>query len=75
MANPFQYRQPTSDQVEVMQAIAEHLSTLYAYIQVAVPASAERTLGIRKLQEARMWLNASLVLHPEPELATGAPVA
>jgi hypothetical protein len=27
-----------------------------------VPRSAERTLGVRKLQESRMWFNASLVL-------------
>ena len=75
MSDPFQYRQPTAEQVEVMQAIAQQLGALYAFVQVAVPGSAERTLAIRKLQEARMWFNAALVLHPEPELANVAPVA
>ena len=72
MSDPFQYRSPTDDQVEVMHAIATKLSDLYAYIQVAVPSSAERTLAIRKLQEARMWLNAGLVLHSDSSLDSAA---
>ena len=62
MSNPFEYRPPTDEQIEAMQTISDKLADLYEYICVAVPRSAERTLGIRKLQEARMWLNASLVL-------------
>ena len=63
MSNPFQFRTPTDDEIETMQTIADKLGDLYQYVQLATPSSAERTLAIRKLQEARMWLNASIVLH------------
>jgi hypothetical protein len=70
VSNPFVYRPPTDEQIETMQLISDKLGDLYEYIQVAVPRSAERTLAVRKLQEARMWLNAGLVLAPDPDLVS-----
>jgi len=65
MSNPFYYRPPTEEQIETMTVISAKLADLYEYLLLGVPRSAERTLGIRKLQEARMWLNAGLVLHSD----------
>lgn len=67
MSNPFEYRPPSDEDIEVMQAVSLKLGDLYEYVQVAIPNGGERTLGIRKLQEARMWLNAALVLSPRRE--------
>jgi len=53
----------------VMRTISAKLADLYEFVQVGVPRSSERTLGIRKLQEARMWLNAALVLNHDVEEA------
>jgi hypothetical protein len=43
------------------KAINEGSAVLYAILLERCPRSAERTLAIRKLQEARMWANAAVV--------------
>lgn len=67
MANPFEYRTPSAEQIETMQTIAGKLGELYLFVQLSVPRSSERTLAVRKLQEARSWLNAALVMHDQAD--------
>jgi hypothetical protein len=69
LSNPFEYVPPSEEDIEVMRTISAKLADLYEFVQVGVPRSSERTLGIRKLQEARMWLNAALVLNHDVEEA------
>lgn len=53
----------TDDPVKLnaFQAINAQAYLMYTQILECCPRSAERTLAIRKLQEARMWANASVV--------------
>jgi hypothetical protein len=43
------------------QAVNAIAKMMYDVILANCPRSAERTLAIRKLQEARMWANCSIV--------------
>jgi len=54
----------TDDPVTIAhyRAVSQASRTLYDTILAHCPESAERTLAIRKLQEARMWANASIAL-------------
>lgn len=61
MAHPFIYQAPTVEQRGVMETLTGYFADAYDVILMAVPASAERTLAIRKLQEARMWANAAVL--------------
>ena len=61
--NPFQYIKPTDAQVDDMKVISELCSLLWEQMNARIPASAERTLAVRKLQETRMWANAAIVLN------------
>ena len=60
--NPMQYID-TDDPVKVAAFRALNLGAqaYYDIILANCPRSAERTLAIRKLQEARMWANAAVV--------------
>ena len=60
--NPMQYID-TDDPATVFrfQAVNEAAKAYYDVILEQCPRSAERTLAIRKLQEARMWANAAIV--------------
>jgi hypothetical protein len=61
ISNPMEYI--GTDDPEVIGRY-RHLSALHYACYEAIlndcPASAERTLAIRKLQEARMWANAAI---------------
>jgi hypothetical protein len=60
--NPMQYIDTDdADKVAAFKAINDGSSVLYAILLECCPRSAERTLAIRKLQEARMWANAAVV--------------
>jgi hypothetical protein len=39
------------------------LADLREYVEQQLPDSAERAVGLRKLEEARMWLSAALRLR------------
>ena len=54
----------TDDPVTIAhyRAISEAMRIAYDAILGHAPESAERTLAVRKLQEARMWANASIAL-------------
>jgi hypothetical protein len=45
------------------RAVSQASKVLYDTILGHCPESAERTLAVRKLQEARMWANASIALE------------
>ena len=53
----------TDDPVKIFrfQAVNEAARAMYDVLLEQCPRSAERTLAIRKLQEARMWANAAIV--------------
>jgi hypothetical protein len=60
--NPMQYID--TDDPKQVAAFARLNALAYAMYEAMLavcPRSAERTLAIRKLQEARMWANAAVV--------------
>ena len=61
IANPMEYID-TDDPAVITryQAINNVARIMYERILGDCPPSAERTLAIRKLQEARMWANAAI---------------
>jgi len=60
--NPMEYIDTDDPQkIEAFRRINDAAYEMYCTILGACPRSAERTLAIRKLQEARMWANAAIV--------------
>ena len=59
--HPFDYVKPTDGQAEIMKSISSGMRMIYDQMIADVAPSAERTLAIRKLQEARMWTNVALL--------------
>jgi len=67
LENMFKYHAPTEDQV-FRYGVLRDEAKLFAYaILEYAPESAERTLAIRKVQEAVMWANASIALNESKE--------
>jgi hypothetical protein len=61
IANPMRYIDTDDPRVIAhYEALNEAASQHYLAILENAPRSAERTLAIRKLQEARMWANAAV---------------
>lgn len=63
--DPFEYRSPEQDQIPQYQVVADAMAHTYRILLRAAPRCAERTLAIRKLQEARMWANAAIAFKGE----------
>lgn len=61
MPHPFDYQSPTPAQIQAIQCVRETLKVAYGVLLNHVPQSAERTLAIRKLEEASMWANKAIV--------------
>jgi hypothetical protein len=62
IANPMQYIDTDDEQkVRGFHDVNDAAKAMYDVIRANCPRSAERTLAIRKLQEARMWANAAIV--------------
>jgi hypothetical protein len=59
--NPMRYIDTPPDRVHLHKAVEDGITAAYDAILENAPQSAERTLSIRKLQEARMWANAAIV--------------
>jgi hypothetical protein len=59
--NPMRYIDSTPEQVDRHKMVEATITSAYDAILEACPRSAERTLAIRKLQEARFWANAAIV--------------
>jgi len=62
--NPMDY-QATDNPVTLAhyRAVSQASKVLYDTILGHCPESAERTIAVRKLQEARMWANAAIALE------------
>ena len=58
----FQYHAPDADMVEAMNVLRAKATDLALFIDKACPPGADRTAAIRKLKEACMTANASIVL-------------
>lgn len=63
LSNAFTYHTPRKDQARRYQEINDAALELGRTILREAPRSAERTLALRKLQEARMWTNASIAIN------------
>lgn len=61
ISNPMQYIDSSGVQVDRHKAVEAGVTAAYDAILDNCPRSAERTLAVRKLQEVRMWANASIV--------------
>ena len=61
ITNPMRYIDTPPDRVMLHKIVEDGITDAYQAILSTCPRSAERTLAIRKLQEARMWANASIV--------------
>lgn len=61
MSHPFEYRKPTEEQANLMSDLSAQFAEAYDCLLEVAVASAERTLAIRKLQEARMWANVAIL--------------
>ncbi len=59
----FTYHPPKGDQVDRYEDLRMEALKLAQSINNLCPDSAERTLAIRKLQEAVMWANASIAIN------------
>jgi hypothetical protein len=61
ISDPMRYIDTPPELVYKHKQIEEAVSRAYAVLLTVCPRSAERTLAVRKLQEARMWANAAVV--------------
>jgi hypothetical protein len=61
--HPFEYQKPTDAQAVTMIEINAQFKLVYDDIILFVPDGRERALAITNLQQARMWVNAAIVLH------------
>lgn len=61
--NPFDYRKPTDDEAEAMKVVSNHLKADWEMMSNLTPGSAELTLAMRAMQQARMWFNAAVIFH------------
>ena len=58
----FQYHAPTDDMTARFDAVRRAVTNAAIQIDEVCPAGADRTAAIRKLKEAQMTANASIVL-------------
>ena len=61
--NPFIYHAPSGDQVRRIENIRSVMTDAFNAVKFNVPDSAERTLAIRKLEEASMWANKAITFE------------
>jgi hypothetical protein len=69
MKHPFEYHRPDPDQVQQIETVRQGCKTLHTLL-LALPASAERTLAVRKLEECSMWANKGIILANESPVAS-----
>jgi len=69
IANTFTYYEPKGDQSERYTSIRAGARELATLIEDLCPKSAERTLALRRLQEAMMWANASIAINESPSFS------
>lgn len=59
----FSYHKPTADQLPKYEAVREAAKLFAKVVRDNCPASADRTVAIRKIREAVMVANASIALE------------
>ncbi len=59
----FVYHSPTPEALQLHNTINEQTLNLANWLNTILPRSAEVTLAIRALQEARHWANAAVALY------------
>ena len=59
----FTYHPPKENQIHRYQEINEIIKDAAIVIGLSCPESAETTIALRKLQEARMWANCSIAVN------------
>lgn len=64
LENVFTYHPPTSGQIETYQQVRDGGKALAKLIHESAPDGPEKTLAIRKVQEAVMWTNAAIACSP-----------
>lgn len=64
----FSYHKPHGDQPERYERVRSAARTFAAALMTHCPPSEERTLALRKVQEAVMMANASIALNEAPPL-------
>ena len=67
LSNEFTYHAPNEDQARRYKEINDTALMLGQTILACTPRSTERTSALRKLQEARMWANASIAINERNE--------
>ena len=70
-AQPFSlnlvYNAPKGNQVQRMQTLNDHFIRACNMIETLCPSSRDRSLALTHIQEARMFANASIILHEAGE--------
>ena len=66
----FRYHAPTHSQIIRYAGLRDAARFLAGLVLSECPDSAERTLAVRKVQEAVMWANASIAIN-ESDAADG----
>lgn len=64
--NIFTYHPPIGDQSKRYGELRAKAKEYAELVLKLVPASAERTLGLRRIEEATMWLNAAIARNEGP---------
>lgn len=67
--DPFQQPTPTAAQRAAIQQVHAALNEAYRQITEVVPRCAERTLAMRKLEEADMWAAKAIVFDGQVYLS------
>lgn len=60
IANNFTYHPPQPEQIEIYENMRDEGKSLALFIYENCPGGPERTLAIRKIEEAVMWANAAI---------------
>jgi hypothetical protein len=61
--HPFEYQQPTPEQVASITRIREACKALYEVLGDELPHCRERSLAITRLEEVSMWANKGVVFQ------------
>lgn len=73
--HPFEQQTPTPSMLNRLDQMRLSFAATYDAIVAHVPASAERTIAIRSLEEASMWANKAIAFEGERYLDAPAPSA
>lgn len=67
--NPFDFQRVGPDGIRRIQEVREACKTAYEVLIANVKPSAERTLAVRRLEEASMWANKSIAFEETRQAA------